>query len=73
MLVRCDFDGDTPEAQTEEMRKARNGFLAWCDWTVLPDAPTDKQAWETYRQQLRDLPATWTPSPTAEFPDPPGA
>ena len=71
MLVRCDFDGDTPEAQTKEMRQARNRFLAASDWAVLPDAPTDKQAWETYRQELRDFPSTWTPAPTADFPDPP--
>jgi len=56
----------------ERMRIQRNRLLAESDWAVLPDAPTDKQAWETYRQALRDFPATWTVGPTAEFPDPPG-
>ena len=53
------------------MRAMRNLLLASSDWAVLPDAPTDKQAWETYRQQLRDFPSTWTPGPTADFPDSP--
>lgn len=56
----------------ERMRIERNRLLAESDWAVLPDAPTDKTAWETYRQALRDFPSTWTPGPTANFPDPPG-
>jgi len=33
----------------------RNQLLQESDWAVLPDAPTDKNAWQTYRQQLRDI------------------
>ena len=33
----------------------RNELLEASDWTQLPDTPTDKQAWATYRQALRDL------------------
>ena len=63
---------DTPTDDHEiNMRIVRNGLLASSDWAVLPDAPTDKQAWETYRQALRDFPSTWTPGPIADFPDPP--
>jgi len=67
------FTADEAPAEHWEavMRQARNGLLAGSDWAVLPDAPTDKQAWETYRQALRDFPSTWTPGPTADFPDPP--
>lgn len=74
MLIRCDLMGDTPEAYTARMRAHRNSFLAGSDWTQTLDAPlTDeqKQAWAVYRQALRDFPSTWTPGPTAEFPDPP--
>lgn len=53
------------------MRARRNRLLAESDWAMTSDAPTDKQAWETYRQQLRDFPSTWTAGPTANFPDPP--
>jgi len=55
----------------DRMRKHRNRLLADSDWTQTNDAPVDREAWATYRQQLRDFPATWTPGPTADFPDPP--
>ena len=56
---------------TEQMRTARNQLLSASDWTQLPDATCDRQAWATYRQALRDFPATWTESPEADFPDTP--
>ena len=59
------------EYLVERMRNHRNRLLAESDWTQLPDAPVDRAAWATYRQALRDFPATWTPSPTVTFPDKP--
>jgi len=60
---------------TEEDAYAyRNWLLLSSDWTQLLDSPLSdeqKQQWAVYRQQLRDFPATWTPSETANFPDPP--
>jgi hypothetical protein len=56
---------------TDQMRTARNQLLTASDWTQLPDATCDRQAWATYRQALRDFPATWTESPKADFPDTP--
>jgi len=53
------------------MRAIRNDLLKESDWTQLPDATCDRQAWATYRQALRDFPATWTPGPEADFPDTP--
>ena len=53
------------------MRAVRNDLLAQSDWTQVADAPVDQQAWATYRQALRDFPATWTESPEADFPDTP--
>ncbi|NBW38318.1 MAG: hypothetical protein EBR30_25515 [Cytophagia bacterium] len=61
----------TPEQQTGIMRSIRDRLLAASDWTQLPDAPVDKTAWAIYRQNLRDFPSTWTPGPTADFPDSP--
>ena len=55
----------------ERMRLHRDRLLKESDWTQLPDAPVDQQAWATYRQTLRDFPATWTPGPEADFPDTP--
>ena len=56
---------------SEQMRAHRDRLLAASDWTQVPDAPVDRQAWADYRQALRDFPATWTPGPVAEFPEPP--
>ena len=53
------------------MRYFRNQLLADSDWTQLPDAQCDKTAWATYRQALRDFPATWKEADTANFPEPP--
>jgi hypothetical protein len=53
------------------LRTIRNRLLAESDWTQLPDATCDREAWATYRQALRDFPATWTAGPTADFPDTP--
>ena len=53
------------------MRAVRNDLLAQSDWTQVADAPVDREAWATYRQALRDFPATWTAGPEADFPDTP--
>lgn len=56
------------------MRVHRNQLLSQSDWTQMPDSPLsgeERDAWTTYRQALRDFPATWIPGPTADFPDPP--
>jgi hypothetical protein len=59
------------ESLVERMRLHRNRLLVESDWTQLPDAPVDREAWATYRQTLRDFPASWTPSPTVNFPEAP--
>ncbi len=46
-----------------EVRGTRNGLLSSSDWTRLDDngiSADKKVEWATYRQQLRDLPATVT-------------
>ena len=39
----------------ESVRMERDVLLSICDWTQLPDATADKDAWATYRQALRDI------------------
>jgi len=49
------------EALMGTLRQKRDNVLVLCDWTQIPDAPlTDskKAEWRTYRQALRDLPAS---------------
>lgn len=55
----------------ERMRNHRDRLLKESDWTQVADAPVDQEAWATYRQTLRDFPATWTAGPTVDFPDTP--
>ena len=73
MEFRDDLDPETipDEWLQERMRNARNALLAESDWTQVNDAPVDQEAWATYRQALRDFPATWTPAETVDFPTTP--
>ena len=77
MIVELDTEApaDVDDAYwIKAMRNMRNRLLVKCDWTQTADDPTGNiAAWATYRQALRDFPATWTPGPIAEFPDPPEA
>ena len=42
-----------------QLRATRNALLTACDWTQIPDCTIPKKAeWATYRQTLRDFPAT---------------
>ena len=51
-----EFPNATNEQKWEQIRIARNAELAATDWTQLPDAPVDREAWAQFRQALRDLP-----------------
>ena len=53
------------------LRNWRNDELARTDWTQVADAPVDKAAWATYRQTLRDLPASNTDPRKIELPSEP--
>ena len=54
------------------LRSNRNKYLRECDWMAYSDSPTITDAWKTYRQALRDLPAntsdpnnvTWPTKPS---------
>ena len=50
-----------PEIAKLKFINSRNKKLLDSDWTQLPDAPVDKEAWAEYRQKLRDLPETTDP------------
>ena len=45
------------------LREERFRLLSECDWTQGADVPNSiKTAWQTYRQALRDLPSSSSPS-----------
>lgn len=54
--------GNDDEVENEiylaRMRYWRDTELVRTDWTQVADAPVDQAAWATYRQALRDLPAS---------------
>ena len=49
------------ECLMNAFREKRNILLAETDWCVLSDVPTAAAELLTYRQSLRDLPATASP------------
>ena len=72
--LRADLDPEDVPAEwwAERMRLHRDALLAASDWTQTMDDPTgNAAAWATYRQALRDAPASWTPGPTWDAPNPP--
>jgi hypothetical protein len=66
------FPDATNDQKWEQIKLWRNAELAASDWTMHTDAPTDKVAWATYRQALRDLPAQAGLAEEAVFPAQPG-
>ena len=49
------------ESKWEEVRIERNRLLTESDWTQNPDVPeTTRNAWTTYRQELRDITSTYS-------------
>jgi hypothetical protein len=62
------YSDATNEQKWEQIKLWRNAELSRTDWTMHTDAPTDKEAWATYRQALRDLPAQGGIADAAEFP-----
>ena len=51
-------DEVSDELYLARLRYWRDTELARTDWTQIADAPVDQSAWATYRQALRDLPAS---------------
>lgn len=61
----------TIEQQWQHLRDQRDALLTTSDWTQLPDAPVDAEAWAVYRQALRDLPEATTDPANPEWPNEP--
>ena len=54
-----------------EIRSRRNGFLSQSDWTQLEDSKENKEAWAGYRQELRDIPQTFSTPESVIWPSKP--
>ena len=59
------------EQKWNEIRSKRNGFLTQSDWTQLEDSKENKDAWATYRQELRDIPKTFSTPESVIWPSKP--
>lgn len=58
-------------AAMSRLRAERDARLSACDWTQLADVPVaTREAWQAYRQALRDLPETADPFAPI-WPEPP--
>jgi hypothetical protein len=66
-------EGISNEYRWERIRIYRDSLLTASDSRMVEDAPWDKSAWATYRQALRDLPATVSDPSEIVFPEPPTA
>jgi hypothetical protein len=54
-----------------EIRSRRNSFLSQSDWTQLDDSKESKEAWAIYRQELRDIPQTFSTPESVIWPSKP--
>tara|TARA_R100001443_G_C3353124_1_gene177282 strand:- start:47 stop:430 length:384 start_codon:yes stop_codon:yes gene_type:complete len=60
------------EIDLQNLRNERNRLLVESDWTQLPDVPeATKNAWQTYRQELRDITKTYQSLDTVVWPTKP--
>jgi hypothetical protein len=63
-----DDDQISDELYLFRLRFWRDAELSKTDYTQLPDSPVNKPAWATYRQALRDLPASNSDPRAIELP-----
>ena len=73
-IAEMEADQESRDVDMNNIRPDRNGLLAMCDWTQMPDSPLSdekKAEWATYRQELRDMPAGFTKVSEVVFPTPP--
>ena len=62
------------DAEAANVRTERNLLLKESDWTMITDSPlsdSKKTEWKTYRQKLRDIPASSGFPNSITFPDKP--
>jgi len=60
-----------PAIKWASIRSKRDALLTASDYTQVADAPGDKAAWATYRETLRDLPASQSDPDDIVFPTEP--
>ena len=56
---RKTLEDEKPTMAWARLRRERDSKLAESDWRALGDTASISTAWKTYRQALRDLPASY--------------
>ena len=56
---RKTLEDEKPTIAWARLRRERDAKLAESDWRALGDTTSISTAWKTYRQALRDLPASY--------------
>ena len=64
------FIAEIPLREMRQIREHRNGLLTETDWRAFPDV-TMSDEWKTYRQELRDIPASNTAYENVTWPTKP--
>ena len=75
---QADIDGWRDDAVEDDkwnnVRAQRDKLLVSSDYVMMADFPLeDKSDWETYRQELRDIPQDFDNADDVEFPEEPVA
>ena len=65
-----EWNDEAPTREMEEIRNYRNVLLTETDWMANSDV-TMSDAWKTYRQDLRDIPASNTVYENVSWPTKP--
>lgn len=72
--TQAEIEAEREAKEWASLRARRDELLMECDWTQLPDVPLTQEqrdAWQAYRQALRDVPqqpgapydVTWPDAP----------
>lgn len=73
---QTDVAADTLARRRADLERLIQGLLEESDWTQLPDVAlsgAQKNAWQAYRKQLRDLPHRTADPDTIVIPEKPAA
>ena len=71
-IAGVDLDAETKESNLKIIRENRDKLLEETDWMANSDV-TITDDWKTYRQALRDLPATTSDPANPTYPTPPNS
>lgn len=61
-LIEKELEKIYTDMAYQQLRRERDNLLSKSDWMSFSDSPTMSNEWKTYRQVLRDLPETESPS-----------